>query len=191
MADAVAVNVAAEAAWRRPRPDWLIVAMSFATFGLYPFFWLYATWRELSVERKDPTMRPVWHALTQAVPIYGLFRFHAHMRYIRELAESASVQTTLHPLAATMIWFLTSWISNLTFRFSLRGTQSPFLVDLAVIAIDGALVLWGQRTLNRTWAALPGGPAAFKVHVFEWVVLILGGLLLVFAVLGSLLPTAP
>ncbi len=76
----VADGVAAPAPWRRTRPIWLVVLLSIATFGLYPYWWFYATWRELKLEVDDPRMRPVWHALAIAlVPIYNYFRFYAHM----------------------------------------------------------------------------------------------------------------
>ena len=33
--------------WRRVRPLWRVAALVAATFGLYWFYWYWATWREL------------------------------------------------------------------------------------------------------------------------------------------------
>ena len=85
-------------AWRRPRPVWLTVALMVATFGLYGYYWLFASWRELKSEADDRTMHPFWHAFGIAIiPIYGWIQFYAHMRAIRRQAILAGTGTTLSP----------------------------------------------------------------------------------------------
>jgi len=61
-----------------------ILFMTIASYGLYLFYWYYVTWYYVTWKQyRDSTganAYPVWHALTLLVPIYGLFRTHAHMR---------------------------------------------------------------------------------------------------------------
>src|SRR5262245_6574869 len=81
--------------WRRVRPLWAVGGLTFGSFGIYAFYWLYSTWRDLKGELQDQGMSPVWHALTQFVPVHGFYRFHAHGRVIKELCERAGVATSL------------------------------------------------------------------------------------------------
>jgi hypothetical protein len=173
---------------RRVRPPWLIVGLSVATFDLYTFFWLYATWRELKHERQDDKMHPVWHALATLVPIYGYFRFHAHMRTIKELADERAVLSSLRPGVAVAVWIVTQTVNNLTFRLTLQGLETPLWLDLITSLVLAWLLWWGQSTLNALWRAAPEGPTETRVHWLEWVVLVIGGLLWVLAAVGSVLP---
>jgi len=184
----VADGVAAPAPWRRTRPIWLVVLLSIATFGLYPYWWFYATWRELKLEVDDPRMRPVWHALAIAlVPIYNYFRFDALMYLIRERALLASVPNSLHPGWCVVVWIITSAYSTASFRLFLRGAQTPIWVDIAVSAVEGALIAWGQSALNSTWRASTPGSARERVHPVEWAVIGVGAILVGLALLSDLI----
>src|SRR6185503_6026260 len=66
--------------WRAIQSPWLVGALVIATFNLYAMWWLGRTWWQLKQEDGDAGKHPVWHALAMLVPIYGYFRFHAHMR---------------------------------------------------------------------------------------------------------------
>lgn len=76
--------------WRRVRPLWRTVALTVATINLYWFYWFWATWREVKQETGDNRMRPFGHMLSLFVPIYQLFRIHAHFRAIRDLVVQRS-----------------------------------------------------------------------------------------------------
>lgn len=76
--------------WRRVRPLWRTAALTVATINLYWFYWFWATWRELKQETGDNRMRPFGHMLSLFVPVYQLFRIHAHFRAIRELVVQRS-----------------------------------------------------------------------------------------------------
>ena len=70
--------------------------MAVLSYGLYLFYWLYLTWKQYR-DHTGQEVFPVWHALTLAVPIYGLFRTHAHVRSFKELMFSSGVTSTLSP----------------------------------------------------------------------------------------------
>lgn len=133
-------------------------------------------------------MHSVWHALAIAfVPIYGYFRFHAHMRIVRELALASGIATSLSPGWAVLVWIVTSSVSSASFRLLLRGIETPLWLDLFVVVVDAALVVWAQSTLNSVWRRLPLGASDFRVHPVEWVMMVLGGLLVLLALAGDLL----
>jgi hypothetical protein len=173
-------------AWRRVRPVWLVLALCVTTFGLYSFYWFYATWRELKEEYRDPAMRPVWHTLAILfVPIYGLFRFHAHFRMIRELADRYGVSTSLSPGWAVIGWLITNAYSNGTLRLLARGIESPFWLDLVFTLIDAGLIVWAQSALNASWKSAATRPTLSRVHPVEWAVMIIGGGIVALSIFGS------
>src|SRR2546423_13224000 len=93
-------------AWRAVQSPWLVGALVVATFNLYALWWLGLTWWQLKQEDGDSGKRPVWHVLAMLVPVYGYFRFHAHMRTISRLAATPEAKSTLSPGAMTTAWIV-------------------------------------------------------------------------------------
>ena len=84
-----------------------VVLASVLSGGLYLLYWFYITWKQLSRETEN-THYPVWHALTLLVPIYGLFRMHAHVRLINELAFRHRIAETFGPSLAVVLLVLSN-----------------------------------------------------------------------------------
>ncbi|MSQ40942.1 MAG: hypothetical protein EXR55_04665 [Dehalococcoidia bacterium] len=59
-----------------------IILMSVLSQGLYLLYWFYLTWKHYR-NHTGRDVYPVWHALTLLVPIYSLFRTHAHVRALK------------------------------------------------------------------------------------------------------------
>ena len=116
--------------------------------GLYYPYWFYLTWKHLDSETSE-RHHPVWHALTQVVPIYGLFRLHRHMSVIKELVLRSGGHTEFSP-GVPVVLMLVIWGLNLA---SLRQADLPVTVMLAVLstALTAVLVMWAQGSLNRYW----------------------------------------
>ena len=165
--------------WRVAQSPWLIGALVVATFNLYAFWWLGRTWSQLKQEDQDAGKRPVWHVLSMVVPIYGYFRFHAHMRTIVGLGATEEARGTLNPLAMTLAWFVITLLSATAARL-----PEPGWIGLLPGLLSGALIGWAQRGLNATWRSLPGGAVRGRVHVLHILLLFLGGALLILAVFG-------
>ena len=136
-----------------------ILLMAVLSYGLYLFYWLYLTWKQY----RDHTGReafPVWHALTQFVPIYNLFRFHAHVRTYKELMINTGVPSSLSPGWAVVILMISSvlvWIGlPVAFGEMSQGTVVVLtLLDLVSTALLAGLLLQVQENLNRYWGNLP------------------------------------
>jgi hypothetical protein len=73
------------------------------------------------------------------------------------------------------LFILTAVVNRLTVRVE-PWTPTPPWLDVMVLAVDTILVAWPQAALTGAWQTLPGGAAPFRVHAFEWLILILGGL---------------
>ena len=92
-----------------------IFFMTALTFGFYLFYWFYLTWQQY----RDYTGReayPVWHALTLLVPLYSLFRTHAHARTYRALMWEYELPSSIRPGWAWVLAFIALFASDLSFR---------------------------------------------------------------------------
>jgi hypothetical protein len=166
--------------WRVTQSPWLIAALTFITFNLYAIWWLGRTWAQIKSEDGDAAKRPVWHALAMLVPIYGYFRFYAHMRAIAVLAPKAA---GLQPGAMTVAWMMVNAVDYVGSR-----PESPFWLLLVSSALGGALIGWAQHALNATWASLPGGAVLGQPHPLHWVLIALMSVVYLLAFVGSTIP---
>jgi hypothetical protein len=160
----------------------LAFALVCLTFGLYTFYWLCQTWREIKLEDGDTGKRPFWHALAMFVPIYNLFRMHAHMRTIVELVQSYGGRTSLSPRTAVVVWMVVGALINVSDRPGLG-----FLCFVG-LAIEGALVAWGQAALNQAWYRRDPQAPIRRTHPGYWVTLGVGVVLTLSALLAGLGP---
>ena len=130
-----------------------VIALSILSFGLYLFWWLYMTWKQLASETGEEHF-PIWHALSLFVPIYGLFRIHRHMSIIKDLAVRAGLDTSLSPGIVVVLAVLSGGLDGV----SINITDVGALVTLGIIsvALSTTIVAWAQSTLNRYWIVRRG-----------------------------------
>jgi hypothetical protein len=159
--------------WRATQRPWLIAALVIATFNLYALWWLGRTWWQLKQEDHDAGKRPFWHVVALAVPIYGYFRFHAHMRTIAQLGATEEARATLNPVAMTLAWIVINLLGGVALV-----ADAPIWTPFVGGVLSGALLGWAQYGLNVTWRSLPGGAVPGRVHVLHILLLFLGGALL-------------
>ena len=133
-----------------------ILFMTIVSYGLYLFYWFYITWKQYRDTTRERAY-PVWHALTLFVPIYGLFRTHAHMRTYRDMMRGRGLATTISAgwaVTAILISFAISW-SLVWLVFNAEITQQLAVAlairDGAYIAIVAWLLLHVQENLNKYW----------------------------------------
>ena len=84
-----------------------LLVMFALTGGLYLFYWLYLTWKQYR-DHTGQEVFPVWHALTQLVPIYKWFRFHAHVRVYKDLMINSGLPSSLSPFWAVVVLIIAS-----------------------------------------------------------------------------------
>ncbi len=145
-----------------------IILLSVISMGLYWIYWMYRTWKqyrdhtiEMAAE-SGQTHYPVWHGLTQLVPVYGFFRYHAHIRQYKELMVDRGVPDTLNLGLLTTVVVI-NWIVGLaggTMRSPEPYSGTVFVagVILSIVALVVSIVVLCvmQSNLNRYWESVDG-----------------------------------
>ena len=149
----------------------LIIA-SILSGGLYIFYWLYITWKQLAKETNDQHF-PVWHALTWAVPFYQLARLHRHATVIQGLATKAGVPTTLNAGTVVTLGFA-SFGLGLAALYTLQPFLS-FVMSVMVITLTTTIIVWNQGALNAYWVTRHGKNLhAAPIEKAEGVIVVFG-----------------
>jgi len=140
-----------------------ILVMTFLSDGLYLFYWFYITWQQYR-DHTGNQVFPMWHTLSLMIPIYGLFRTHAHMRSFKELLQDAGVFCSIAVGWAVVFVLISTALDNASLRVnggffnfgevSFGAALISALLDLASIAVVLGLLLHVQQNLNRYWASL-------------------------------------
>ena len=156
-----------------------VVLMTVASGGLYFFFWFYLTWKQYGDHTREQVY-PFWHVVTQSVPIYGLFRVHAHMRTYAGLMSSHDVRSTINPLLAVAIIFIVNVLSPAAWLITLQDhlSQGQAVAALALAVMQTAITAWlvirVQRNLNRYWNSASTNVGHARVGAGEVVLAVLG-----------------
>lgn len=151
---------------RRKRPLWLVALLTVGTLSFYLYALAGLTWKEMKRELRDGTMHPFWHAVAVAIPIYGLFRIHAHFRVLRQMQSAAGIQPSSSPgwmvVGFMLLWFLSSAAGNDT---------TPVWVTFAWLGLSGVLAVFVQANLDTYYDAVSNGAVASRIHWVEWLLL--------------------
>jgi hypothetical protein len=134
--------------------------------GIYFVYWLFVTWKHYREYTHTPVF-PVWHALTQFVPVYSLFRIHTHWRTFRGLANKAGQPTSLAPMLPVAVGLaqyavgIGSSIGPLLDFFrnphiEMEIPRAATIARLALLAASTGLVLHAQININRLWKGVGG-----------------------------------
>ena len=143
-----------------------IILLSIVSMGLYWIYWMYRTWKqfrdhtlEMAAETGD-THHPVWHGLTQFVPVYGWFRYHAHIRQYKELMVERGVPDTLNLGLLTTVVVINSIVGLLggTMRspdlYSGGVLVAGVVLSIVVLIVTIVVLCVMQSNLNRYWIAV-------------------------------------
>ena len=146
-----------------------IIALSIVSMGVYWLYWMYRTWqqyRDHTLEQAAETGQthyPVWHGLTQLVPVYGFFRFHAHIRHYKALMQERGVAESLNLGALTtivVINVIAGWLGG-----GIRSSDNDLLaamggiITVVTILVSIVILCQMQSNLNNYWDANGGAPA--------------------------------
>ena len=147
-----------------------LAVMSVCTFGMYELFWFYKNWQRIRA-RDGSDIKPFWRAFFAVLYCYSCFR------HIREHGEAMGLKS---PIAAGAL--ATGWIlATLTYKL-----PDPYwLLTLSAIVF----VLPVQAYVNRINAvAASSHDPNNRFRGWNWVAVVLGGGLLLLALVGMLTP---
>jgi hypothetical protein len=148
-----------------------LVLMSLCTLGLYQVFWHYKNW-EYVKQRENSDIMPFWRAIFSIFFCYSLFR---------KISEYDAPDADDRKIAAGALaagWILMNFLGALPDPYSL----------LSIVSF--VLILPVQGRVNRVNDVVaPMHDPNDRYSGWNWFGLIVGGLLLVFAIIGSFIPT--
>lgn len=143
-----------------------VVIMGVLGSGIYMIFWMYLTWKHYR-DHTGEKAYPVWHALSILVPIYGLFRAHAHIKAYKALMDNNNIPNSLSPmlmvLVLVIINILATVVLPLTFNpetlrpldeLSKDASLTVFILTAIQIAITTAILASVQADINKYWESL-------------------------------------
>lgn len=134
-------------------PQYRLVLLSIASFGLYDWYWIYRNWRFLQ-QRYGLEIQPFWRG------IFGIFHLYPLLLAVRDDAPSRALATPTFPAGWLAIaWILTGVFGYLcdkagSFMVSLMGTSVSALGVLALVPVQGHI--------NRVHRALRPVPAFYR-----------------------------
>lgn len=166
-----------------------MATLSVCTFGLYLLWWIGASWAEMKRELRDEGMHPFWHAVSLIVPIYGQFRVHAHFATINTMLAAVGAGLRLRPGAMVVLVVLTAVLVRIVSEDIPAVVWIP--LSLVACACAAGVVVHGQRGLNTYFQSLPDRTITPRVHPVEWIVIVVGTIIWVLALIGSVLPEEP
>ena len=172
-----------------------IIALSIVSLGFYWFYWMYCTWRHCR-DHTGEHHYPVWHGLTQGVPIYGFFRFYSHIETYKILMQKRGIRDRLllGPLTVIVVIFtLVQWRGLAVIRVDQRilapevfGVSIDLILTISALIISIAVLCWIQSNINRYWASC-GPPLTRHARIGkgEVLVAIIGVVLWILGSLGT------
>ena len=124
---------------------------------------MYRTWKQFrdhTPERAATAGQqhyPILHGLTQLLPVYGWFRFHAHVREYQALMQERGVADRLNLGTLTTIVVISTllgWIGGILQEY-LPGLG--YLLTLIAVVLSITVMVTVQSNLNNYWTAVGGG----------------------------------
>ncbi len=160
-------------------PGWAIIALNVATFGLYAFYWVYASWRVRRQELGGTLVHPLLHLLMLQVPILGAYRFYKHLSQLRRSADARRVDPKAEPLVGTVLWFVCPTPYDIFLSWDTLGQPDLYRWDLPAVvymvsfAVIGGVMAWTQRDIDNGWLTNPIPPKR-GLRAIELAVIVLG-----------------
>ena len=140
--------------------------------------WFGLTWSEMRKETGDEQLYPLGHALSILIPGWNAWQAWRHFQAIGALLAPVARDVRVDATSAALglvIWWLT---------FTHYSSEPLFLLLDAVELLAGAaVVVYGQRALNRYWVAKGGEE---RVVETDLIVLAIAGTYAVITLFGIL-----
>jgi len=147
-----------------------LILMSICTFGIYELYWFYKNW-VLIKERTEQNIMPFWRAFFAPLWAYSCFK------HIKTVAGERNIQESLSIGLLAFVYFILQALWRLPDPFWLI---SFFSIALLIPANNVALEI--NKHLDTEFKNNE------KFTGWNWVGLVLGGLLFVLSIIGAFLP---
>jgi hypothetical protein len=156
-----------------------IVALSVISGGLYFFWWMYRSWDLLQEETGEQHF-PIWHSLTQLVPMYGLYKILDHVSIIQLLRSHVGTPTALNPSTVVTIQAVIWLLVFMSFGVSPGVSLILIMIGTAMATV---IVVWSQQALNEYWRYSRGDEVEeAPIGAGEVLLTILGAVFWIFAI---------
>jgi len=147
-----------------------LILMSICTFGIYELYWFYKNW-VLIKERTEQNIMPFWRAIFAPLWAYSCFK------HIKTAAGERNIQESLSIGVLAFVYFILQALWRLPDPFWLISFFSAVLLIPA-----NNIALEVNKNLDS------GFKNNGKFTGWNWVGLVLGGLLFVLGIMGTFLP---
>lgn len=187
-------------------PQGRVLFLSVVSFGLYLFYWMFLTWkqyRDYVPQPQQPEQEsvashyPVWHALTLLVPLYGLYRTHAHMAAFRDVMASRGMASSISPgwsVAAVLPVTIRVMFTGLLVLGLLLGPDASqaaepaaaetlsrgqlyfaLAIEVLILAALTWMLVHVQGNINAYWSSSKRTVGTVPISIGEVVLALLGG----------------
>jgi hypothetical protein len=159
---------------------WLCLLMA-VSGGVYLYYWIFLTWKQLQSETGE-RHHAIGHALSLAVPVYGLFRFHKHLSVIRDLVPFIVIM----PGWGIVMYLIADGLESAAYQI-FDPVVSLALWGIGACLLAGLMIIY-QGSLNQHWRATYDRPTEkVSIGVVEALLVIAGFLLWTGPFLASLI----
>jgi hypothetical protein len=148
------------------------MALSICSFGVYTIFWTYQMWKRIA-DHEHEDISPFWR--TFFAPIWNFWLFGD----IRRLAAVEGIDAGWNPAALASLYILVTLMLRLPEPLSLLGFTSV----LAYLPVQQT-----AADLNDRFAATVTEPRNDRYGAAGIATVVIGGLLLLLVIVGTLLP---
>jgi len=157
-----------------------LIVMLLVTFTLYELVWFYKNWA--LIRRRGEPVIPVARAIFAVFFCYSLFD------RVRSRAKPLGLRLSAGWLATG--WIVLTVTGNMLDRLiSPEVSPAVYAMIIVLLFASGAFLLPVQNAINAiNRAEVPDHEPNDRFTVWNWLWIVVGGLLLVLVVLGSLVP---
>ena len=143
----------------RPRPvkvisPWRIAILMALSFGLYPPYWMYCTWRQY-YRHTGHRGYPVWHGLAWLVPVYGFFRFYAQGAAYRQMLDQQNLPHSISMSGCIVSLVIAGALGSIRSVLLATTAGAPptlaYALAGATIVMDAFVIAVLKRNINCYW----------------------------------------
>ena len=156
-----------------------VALLMVVTAGLYVFVWSYSI-RKACASLLEQEDQPLWKSIALIVPIFNffmMFEIGKKIQGVQWRADPARVDGSL------------PWLGISMFVFTVLGKLKSNTGYLGVFAFV-PIALMQHRFLRAQIVLLGEAAVPARFHWLEWVAIVLGGAIWVFAIYGALVPAS-